>query len=260
MSRVSFETVLGRVVAVTALLATSVAGAAAQTLANRTASPVAVVALPDAPPPAPLAEAAPAAQAVAPAPAPPGEYFGWTATGFIGSYFAGGGQASQANDINGSLTYGGQIGKMYGHWGAEVVADFAPKYKIDSLALSEHPEVNAYMANVVGIWNTRFQTRVQPYFSGGIGTIQMHASVLPAAALTGSTTNTKVWENRFGWDLGGGVFAFAGHAIGLRADVRYYSANNSSDSPNDSPAQRVSSALLSGLSFWRANIGVAFRW
>jgi hypothetical protein len=42
--------------------------------------------------------------------------------------------------------------------------------------------------------------------------------------------------------------------------VRYYSANNSSDNPSDSPAQRVSAALLSGLNFWRANIGVAFRW
>jgi opacity protein-like surface antigen len=262
MRRANCETVLGRAVAVTAVLAISVAGAAAQTLASRSANPVAVVALPDAPTPAPLADPAPAAQAAAPspAPAPPGEYFGWTAAGFIGSSFGTGGQSAAANDVNGSLTYGGQISKMYGHWGAEVIADFGPTYKINSLALSEHPEVNAYMANALGIWNTRFQSRVQPYVSAGIGTIQMHASVLPAVALTGSTTNTKVWENRFGWDVGGGVFAFAGRAIGLRADVRYFSANNSSDSPNDSPAQRVSSALLSGLSFWRANIGVAFRW
>jgi opacity protein-like surface antigen len=201
-----------------------------------------------------------AAPAPAAAPAPPGEYYGWTAAGFIGSYFAAGGEATQANNINGSLTYGGQVGKMYGHFGAEFVADFAPKYKIDSVALSEHPEVNTYMANVIGIWNTRFQTHVQPYISGGIGTVQMHASVLPATALTGGTANVKVWENRFGWDLGGGVFAFAGRAVGLRADIRYYSANNGTDNTGDSPAQRVSSALLSGLSFWRANIGVAFRW
>jgi len=239
-------------------------------LVSRNATPVA--AIPEPPPaaPEPPRVAAPpppepppvATSGIAPAvaPAPPGEYFGWLATGFIGSYFGAGGQSTQADNINGSLTYGGQIGKMYGHWGAEVVADFAPKYKIDSLALSEHPEVNAYMANVVGIWNTRFQTRVQPYFSGGIGTIQMHASVLPATALTGSTANTKVWENRFGWDVGGGFFAFAGRSIGFRGDVRYFSANNSTDNINDSPSQRVSSALLSGLTFWRANIGVAFRW
>jgi len=207
------------------------------------------------------AQAAPApTTAPTAAPAPPGQYYGWTAAGFIGSYFAAGGQATQANDINGSLTYGGEIGKMYGHFGAEFVADFAPKYKIDSLALSEHPEVNTYMVNLIGIWNTRFQTHVQPYISGGIGTVQMHASVLPATALTGSTSNTKVWENRFGWDVGGGIFAFAGRSIGLRADVRYYSANNSTDNPSEAPANRVSSALLSGLSFWRANIGVAFRW
>jgi hypothetical protein len=235
-------------------------------LVSRNATPVAAIPqpAPEPPPPPPPAPAPAATAGIAPpppvAPAPPGEYFGWVATGFIGSYFGAGGQSTQANDINGSLTYGGQIGKMYGHWGAEVVADFAPKYKIDSLALSEHPEVNAYMANVVGIWNTRFQTHVQPYFSAGIGTIQMHTSILPATALTGSLDNTKVWENRFGWDVGGGFFAFAGRSVGFRADARYFSANNSSDNVNDAPAQRVSSALLSGLSFWRANIGVAFRW
>jgi len=238
-------------------------------LVSRNATPVAAIPEPaPEPPPAPAPPPPPEPPPVATAgitppavaPAPPGEYFGWLATGFIGSYFSAGGQAAQANSINGSLTYGGQIAKMYGHWGAEVVADFAPKYKIDSLALSEHPEVNAYMANLVGIWNTRFQTHVQPYISGGIGTVQMHASVLPATALTGSTTNTKVWENRFGWDVGGGFYAFAGRSIGFRGDVRYFSANNSSDNVNDAPAQRVTSALLSGLTFWRANIGVAFRW
>ncbi|HUK32378.1 MAG TPA: hypothetical protein VLV86_00620, partial [Vicinamibacterales bacterium] len=159
-------------------------------LVSRSASPVVAAPAPEPPPPAPREEPAPVVHAApppppppapAPAPAPPGEYFGWTATGFIGSYFSTGGQAPQANDVDGSLTYGGQIGKMYGHFGAEVVADFAPKYKIESLALSEHPEVNSYMANVVGIWNTRFQHHVQPYVSGGIGTIQMHTSILPAA-------------------------------------------------------------------------------
>jgi opacity protein-like surface antigen len=203
------------------------------------------------------AQAAPAPAAV---PAPSGEYFGWTAAGFIGSYFGTGGNTAAASDANPSWTFGGQVGRMWGHFGGEFLADFAPNYKIVSLALSEHPQVNSYMGNAIGIWNTRFQTHVQPYASGGIGTVQMHASVVPATALTGSTANTTVWENRFGWNVGGGIFAFAGRSIGLRADVRYYSANNSTDNLGDSPAQRASSALLSGLNFWRANIGVAFRW
>jgi opacity protein-like surface antigen len=236
-------------------------------LVGRTASAVVAAPAPP-PPPAPRPEPPPVARVAPPppppppaplAPAPPGEYFGWTATGFIGSYFGAGGEAAGANDINGSLTFGGQLGKMWGHFGAELLADFAPKYKIESLALSEHPEVNSYMANVVGIWNTRFQTKVQPYLSGGIGGIQLHASVLPASALTGSTTNTKVDKTDFGWNIGAGAFAFAGRSVGLRADVRYYKANSSA-SFTGTPAQTIGNALLSGIDFWRANIGVAFRW
>ena len=200
-----------------------------------------------------------AAPAPVTAPAPPGEYFGWTATGFIGSYFASGGDAAQANDINGSYTFGGEVSRMWGHIGAEFLADFAPKYKIDSLALSEHPEVNSYMANVVGIWNTRYQQRVQPYVSGGLGGIQMHTSVLPATALTGSTANTKVYKTDFGWNVGGGAYAFAGRRVGLRGDVRWYKATGST-SLTGTPAENVTTALLSGIDFWRANIGVAFRW
>ena len=248
MWQVNGGSVVRRLIVAAMVLATSVASASAQ--GGETGIPPPAVVQADAPPP----------QIPIPTPGPPVDRFGWTATGFVGSYFSASGQAAQANDVNGSLTYGGQIGRMFGRFGAEVVADFAPSYKIESLALSEHPEVNAYMANGIAIWSTRYQNHIQPYISGGIGTIQMHASVLPDTALTGSTVNAKVWENRFGWDVGAGAFAFAGRNIGLRLDLRYYSANNSSDDPNDPPAQRVSSALLSGLSFWRANIGIAFRW
>src|SRR5689334_2554666 len=158
------------------------------------------------------------APASAPAPTPGGEATSWTAAGFIGSYFAAGGNAPAANDLNGSPTFGGQLGKRWGHVGAEFLAEFAPKYKIDSVALSEHPAVNSYMGNVMGVWSTRAENYVQPYVSGGIGAIQMRTSVLPASALIASTSNVDVSQSRFGWDVGGGVFAFAGHNVGVRGD------------------------------------------
>jgi hypothetical protein len=207
-------------------------------------------AAPPAPPPAPVA------------PAPPGEYFGWTATGFIGSYWDTGGQAG-AENANSSLTYGGEVSKFWGHLGAEFLADFAPTYKANTNFLTEHPEVNTYMANAVYIWSPKIQHYVQPYGSGGLGAFQMHTSVTAVAARTDnvSDANVKVWSSRFGWNLGGGIFAFAGRAVGLRADVRYYSATNSSDATTENtPAVRITEELTSGLSFWRANIGVAFRW
>ena len=152
---------------------------------------------------------------------------------------------------------------MWGHFGAEALADFAPTYKANTTFLSEHPEVNTYMANANGIWSTRIQHWVQPYGSGGIGAVQMHTSVTAVAARTDnvSNANVKVWSSRFGWNLGGGIFAFSGRSVGLRADVRYYSATNSSDATTENtPAVRITEELTSGISFWRANIGVAFRW
>jgi opacity protein-like surface antigen len=148
---------------------------------------------------------------------------------------------------------------MWRHLGAEVLADFAPKYKIESLALSEHPEVNSYMANAIGIWSTRYQDHFQPYLSGGVGGIQMHASVLPANALITSTADVKVSDMIFGWDIGAGAYAFAGRSVGLRADVRWFKAADN-NSFVGTPAENITHALLSGIDFWRANIGVAVRW
>src|SRR5262249_10953288 len=116
------------------------------TLVSRAASPVVAAPAPaPLPPPPPVAKvtppppAPPPAPVVTPAPAPE-EYFGWTASGFIGSYWDTGGQAG-AENANSSLTYGGEVSKFWGHFGAEFLADFAPTYKANTNFLSEHPEV-----------------------------------------------------------------------------------------------------------------------
>jgi opacity protein-like surface antigen len=242
-------------------------------LVSRTATPVAAIpepppappapeplqAPPEPPPaPAPVATSGALPPAAAPAPAPSGHY-NWTATGFVGAYFGSGGDASSANDVNESWTYGGQISRMWGFVGAEFLADFAPKYKIESLFLSEHPEVNSYMANAIARWGTHFQDHFEPYVSGGVGGIQMHTSFLPLTAISGATDNAKVYRTRFGWNIGAGGYAFAGRTIGLRADVRYFKATTT-DTFTGTAVQNATDALLSGIDFWRANIGVAFRW
>jgi hypothetical protein len=47
---------------------------------------------------------------------------------------------------------------------------------------------------------------------------------------------------------------------GLRADVRYYKASTDNNLLNGTLAGVVFQRQLSGLSFWNANFGVAFRW
>jgi hypothetical protein len=232
-------------------------------LLSRTASPV--VARPEpAPPPAPAPPPppppAPVAKTAPPPPLPllpvPSEHYGWNATGFVGSYFGPGGDSPAAHNISSSMTFGGQISRTWGFAGVEVLADFAPKYHIDTAFLDSHPWVNSYMANALGIWSGRF---VEPYISGGIGGIQMHANVLTPSFVTGGTDNTSVYQTRFGWDIGTGVYAFGGSTVGFRADVRYFKATTANSLTGSAP-NVATETLLSGIQFWRANIGVAFRW
>jgi len=54
---------------------------------------------------------------------------------------------------------------------------------------------------------------------------------------------------------------FAGN-VGVRGDVRYFRAftNDTLATTGTTPGDVFSRNLLSGLDFWRANIGVAIRW
>ena len=226
-------------------------------LVSRTASPV--VARPEpaprptpAPPPPPVVHAAP--PPVIPPPPARSPHYGWTATGFVGGYWAAGGEAENANNISGSATFGGQFARTWGYFGAEVLADFAPKYHIDSVFLNSHPWVNSYMVNGIAIWPSHY---VEPYFSAGIGGIQMHANVLPF--FPGVVDNTSVYQTRFGWNFGAGAYAFGGSSIGIRGDIRYFQASTT-NTITGTPPNVATEALLSGINFWRANVGVSFRW
>ena len=87
---------------------------------------------------------------------------------------------------------------------------------------------------------------------------------------------TGASQSKFGWNLGAGASAFGGGPVGFRADIRYFRAVSSSNVDNvltddiledavdgileTSTTDRLTRGLLSGLSYWRANVGVAFRW
>ena len=227
-------------------------------LVSRTAMPVVRAEpppppAPAPPPPAPVVGAAPPPP-VLPAPPASSGHYGWNATGFVGGYFAPGGEAPEASNISGSVTFGGQVARTWGYLGVEALADFAPKYHIDSVFLNSHPWVNSYMVNTIGIWPSHY---VEPYFSAGIGGIQMHANVLPF--FPGVVDNTSVYQTRFGWNFGAGAYAFGGNSIGIRGDIRYFQASTA-NTLTGTPPNIATEALLSGINFWRANVGVSFRW
>jgi hypothetical protein len=181
-------------------------------------------------------------------------YSGWMASGFVGSNFG-----ASADDA--SLDFGGQLAYMFKNAvGAEFLADFAPKFKINNVLLANEPNVNSYMVNAIGALPIGDEGFLRPYVSGGVGAIQLRSDVLNVVAVPASGFQTAN-QTRFGGNIGFGVMGFAGN-VGVRGDVRYYKAFTNADLTTNAntPAEIFAQNLLSGLDFWRANIGVAVRW
>jgi opacity protein-like surface antigen len=179
----------------------------------------------------------------------------WIATGFLGSNF--GARADES-----SVQFGGQLAYLYrGVFGGEVLADFAPHFRLDNPLLAGNPAVNAYMANAIAAVPIGSEARFRPYVSGGLGGVQLRSSDIRTPAVPTSNLTTSSSQMKLGGDIGGGVMGFAGN-VGIRADIRYFTVFGStiSTDPNIAAADLFAQNLLSGLDFWRANLGIAFRW
>ncbi|HVZ23770.1 MAG TPA: hypothetical protein VG871_22005 [Vicinamibacterales bacterium] len=179
----------------------------------------------------------------------------WDVAGFVGSNFG-------ASANSSSVDFGGQVGYLYkGVVGGEFLADFAPSFNVNNAFLADRPYVNAYMVNAILAAPLGSDHQIQPYVSGGFGGVQLRSTMLAIASVPSSAQATAN-DTRAGGDVGVGIMGFAGN-VGLRGDVRYYRAFTSSAASiggNTSAADAFASNLLSGLDFWRANIGIAVRW
>jgi hypothetical protein len=210
--------------------------------------PPSVVAITPTPPPAPVVATTHEAS-----------YRPWVASGFIGTSFDTSTNLVSEDDVTNSLAFGGQIAYMWRNKvGGEFLASFAPSVGIANAFLADTPHVNTYMGNVIGSLPFGRNRQFRPYISAGLGAIAMRTTVFASGK---GIDTISANDSRFGSNIGGGLMVFGGR-VGVRADMRHYSATTSNDavlfkgeSPSDLP-----SALLSGLSFWRTDVGVAFRW
>jgi hypothetical protein len=178
----------------------------------------------------------------------------WTAAGFVGANYG-------ASTTSSSVDFGGQVGYLFrGMIGGEFIADFAPNFNLTNAFLADRPNVNAYMANVILAAPLGSEAPIQPYVSAGLGGVQLRSNML-AVANVPTSTQTEANQTRGGGDIGFGVMGFAGN-VGIRGDVRYFRAftNNTVTTTGNTAADAFSQNLLSGLDFWRANIGIAVRW
>ena len=85
-------------------------------------------------------------------------------------------------------------------------------------------------------------------------------------------SNIDLDKTDTGWNIGAGLMGFLGQ-LGVRADLRYFKVSGSEFAGVDQSILRsnhgsvvddqeglVNANLLSGISFWRGNVGVALRW
>lgn len=174
-------------------------------------------------------------------------------SGFVGDSFG-------RNALSSNVDFGGSFDYLYkGAFGAEFLAGFAPKFKLDRIAGTD-ADLNNYMGNVIVSFPVGSYHAVRPFVSAGVGalTISQSTTVSSNDVVNATSALFSPSETHFGGDAGVGIMAFTG-AFGIRADVRYFSAIGTKANGLTTGVNGGNLSLLDRASFWRANIGVAFR-
>jgi hypothetical protein len=183
---------------------------------------------------------------------------GWFAAAHVGSDF---GQSAD----NSSVDFGGALGYTSGWFGAEFLAGFTPNFQIRNRLFVDEPQVNSYMFNLMAGAPIGREKTWQPFVSGGIGAITLRSDDLSGDLNSDFNENFASDDSQFGGNIGFGIMGFASN-VGVRADVRYFRAfgdNALENALNLNPNTFDDTSqinILPGLDFWRANIGLAFRW
>ena len=190
----------------------------------------------------------------------------WLVSGSLGSDFE-----NDADDPG--VNFAGTAGWLYhGVFGGEFQANFSPDFNLNPAIvgaapfLADEPSINSYMLNLIAAAPLMAGGQFQPYVSGGPGWFKMHGDATPG------DSNIDLDKTDTGWNIGAGLMGFLGQ-LGVRADLRYFKVSGSEFQGVDQSVLRsnhgavvddqeglVNANLLSGVSFWRGNVGVALRW
>lgn len=164
----------------------------------------------------------------------------WLLTPFLGVTFGGDTPNEQVN-FGGSIAFLGS-----GIFGVEFDAAITPNFfdSDDPSSQLEDSNVSTVMGNLM-LAAPATTPGIRPYGSAGVGLIRSRAT---------SVGNVfDIDDNSFGVNLGGGIIGQVNERIGIRLDGRYFRSLQDSDGGDDIDLD------LGGFDFWRATLGVAFR-
>jgi opacity protein-like surface antigen len=180
----------------------------------------------------------------------------WLFSPFVGAAFGGRVHFGDFNDfdneIDTRMTYGGSLGWMgAGIIGAELDFGWSPNFFENTITDTDFAfgdsNVTTLMGNVIlgaPIGGQR-GPGIRPYASGGVGLIRTRVD--------GGSFFDDLTTNDFGVNVGVGLHAFFSDGIGIRGDIRYFRSLQD-DEPDDE-----FDVALSDFDFWRASVGVTFR-
>ena len=182
----------------------------------------------------------------------------WLFTPFIGTTFGGSADFDDGlpggDEFERQFTYGLSLASMgAGVFGFELDFGYAPNYfetlvdTDDDFTFADDSNVTTLMASLklgAPIGGQR-GPGIRPYAVAGLGLIRTHAE---------SVSNFfELNSNDFGMNIGAGLFGFFSDGVGIRADVRYFRTFQGDDEDDFPDFEQ------SDIDFWRASVGVTFR-
>ena len=163
---------------------------------------------------------------------------------FIGVTYGG-------DTVDSRFAYGGTL--SFGHAvGLDVDFGFAPNFFGDEdtfLEFDSKLNITTLMFNL-RVGGSPSGGGVSPFVSGGAGL--MRASVSTTGGLFDEVT-----RNDFALNVGGGIAGYFGEHVGLRGDIRYF--RSLEDEGDDGFIFDPRDFDLGDFDFWRATVGVSFR-
>jgi opacity protein-like surface antigen len=169
----------------------------------------------------------------------------WFLTPYIGANTGGSAGDVGTNDAN--LNVGGSLGYMgAGILGFEIDFGYSPNFFADNVGNFYDGNVTSLMTNlIIGVPIGGQGAGVRPYVSGGVGLLR--------ARVDDVDDFFDINTNSFGMNAGAGAMVFLRDNVGLRGDLRYFRNFEDEGVGNDIDLR------LGRFDFWRASLGVAFR-